>query len=365
VIIFSLIILLLYSIVFIVLRFSWKNLKQNFSTFEVSTSIIIAFRNEEENILNLLKDISAQNYPKRNIETILVDDGSTDKTLQILKENKSRFDFKLYQLSDGKKGKKQAIQDGVKHAKGSILLFIDADCRLNKNWAKEMLSIFNDKSVSMVSGPVMFFENNILDKIQNLEFLSLISTGAASIGLQRPLFCNGANLAIRKTIFEKNKNKIRNEISSGDDVFLMHSVKNNSKKSIRFMKSFEAIVLTQPKKNINDFINQRKRWTKKSIFYTDKDTIFLGFLILLMHLNLVALVFNSILYSEFLPLIFIFTSKFIIDLLFLHEILKFFKKKNLIKYLFFVEILYCFYIPYIMIISLFTKFEWKGRSLSK
>ena len=364
-IIFSLIILLLYSIVFIVLRFSWKNLKQNFSSLEVTTSIIIAFRNEEENILNLLKDISAQNYPKRNIETILVDDGSSDKTLQILKENKSRFDFKLYQLSDGKKGKKQAIQDGVKHAKGSILLFIDADCRINKNWANEMLSIFNDKSVSLVSGPVMFIENNILDKIQNLEFLSLIGTGAASIGLHRPLFCNGANLAIRKTIFEKNKNKIRNEISSGDDVFLMHSVKKNSKKSIRFMKSFEAIVFTQPKKNINDFINQRKRWTKKSLFYTDKDTVFLGFLILLMHLNVVALVFKSVLYSEFLPLIFIFTSKFIIDLFFLYEILKFFKKKTLIKYLFFVEILYCFYIPCIMIISLFTKFEWKGRSLSK
>ena len=364
-IIFSLIILLLYSIVFIVFRFSWKNLKKKNSSFEESVSIIIAVRNEEENILNLLKDISVQNYSKRNIETILVDDGSSDKTLQILKENKSRFDFKLYPISNGNKGKKQAIQEGVMHAKGNILLFIDADCRLNKNWAIEMLSIFNDKSVSMVSGPVMFIENNIFDKIQNLEFLSLIGTGAASIGLQRPLFCNGANLAIRKTVFEKNKNKIRNEISSGDDVFLMHSVKKNSKKSIRFMKSFEAIVFTQPKKNINDFINQRKRWTKKSIFYTDKDTIFLGLLILLMHLNVVVLVFNSILYSEFLPLIFIFTFKFIIDLFFLNEILKFFKKKNLIKYLFFVEILYCFYIPYIMIISLFTKFEWKGRSLSK
>ena len=133
-----------------------------------------------------------------------------------------------------------------------------------------MLSIFNDKSVNMVSGPVMFIENNILDQIQNLEFLSLIGTGAASIGLQRPLFCNGANLAIRKTIFEKNKNKIRNEISSGDDVFLMHSVKKNSKKSIRFMKSFEAIVFTQPKKNINDFINQRKRWTKNKKYQCRK-----------------------------------------------------------------------------------------------
>ena len=66
-IIFSLIILLLYSVVFIVFRFSWKNLKHNFSSLDVSTSIIIAMRNEEENILNLLKDISAQNYPKRNI----------------------------------------------------------------------------------------------------------------------------------------------------------------------------------------------------------------------------------------------------------------------------------------------------------
>ena len=68
---FSLIILLLYSVVFIVFRFSWKNLKKNFSSLDISTSIIIAVRNEEENILNILKDISAQNYPKRNIETIV------------------------------------------------------------------------------------------------------------------------------------------------------------------------------------------------------------------------------------------------------------------------------------------------------
>ena len=90
-IIFSLIILLLYSIVFIVFRFSWKNLKQNFSSLDLSTSIIIAVRNEEENILNLLKDISAQTYPKRNIESIWIDDGSSDKTVQILKDKKELF----------------------------------------------------------------------------------------------------------------------------------------------------------------------------------------------------------------------------------------------------------------------------------
>ena len=77
---------------------------KNFSSLDVSTSIIIAVRNEEENILNLLKDISAQNYPKV-LKQSIVDDVSSDKTLQILKENRSRFDFKLYQLSDENKGK--------------------------------------------------------------------------------------------------------------------------------------------------------------------------------------------------------------------------------------------------------------------
>ena len=132
-----------------------------------------------------------------------------------------------------------------------------------------MINLFH-----MVSGPVMFIENNILDKIQNLEFLSLIGTGAASIGLHSPLFCNGANLAIRKTVFEKNKNKIRNEISSGDDVFLMHSVKKKSKKSIRFMKSFEAIVLTQPKKISANSLIKEKDGQKKVYFIQIKTQFF-------------------------------------------------------------------------------------------
>ena len=92
------------------------------------------------------------------------------------------------------------------------------------------------------------------------------------------------------------------------------------------MKSLRQLYLLSLK-NISEFINQRKDG-QKSIFYTDKDTIFLGFLILLMHLNVVALVFNSILYSEFLTLTFIFTSKFLIDLFFLCEILKFFRKRT-------------------------------------
>ena len=98
---------------------------------------------------------------------------------------------------------------------------------------------------------------------------------------------------------------------SGDDVFLMHSVKKKSKKSIRFMKSFEAIVLTKPKKISANSLIKAAKMTKKKVFYTDKDTIFFRVFILLMHLNVVALVFNSILcYVSFEFTIYFFTSSF-------------------------------------------------------
>ena len=60
----------------------------------------------------------------------------------------------------------------------------------------------------MVSGPVAYHSlDNDFKKIQALEFMSLIGTGAGAIGIQNAFMCNGANMAFRTSIFSNTENE--------------------------------------------------------------------------------------------------------------------------------------------------------------
>ena len=89
-------------------------------------SVVIAARNEEENIGNLLSSIAIQTYPQHLFEVVVVDDHSTDNTIAIA----SRFSFvkiiKL-QFDNINSYKKKAIETGIAAASGDLIVITDAD----------------------------------------------------------------------------------------------------------------------------------------------------------------------------------------------------------------------------------------------
>ncbi len=98
-------------------------------------SIIIPTYNEEKEISNCLRSLTAQSYTPQEI--ILVDDGSTDKTSEIISSFKflvSSFKF----LHQDHKGPGPARNLGAKEAKGEILVFVDADMTFEKNFIKDL-----------------------------------------------------------------------------------------------------------------------------------------------------------------------------------------------------------------------------------
>ena len=84
-------------------------------------SIIVPVYNGKETICECLRAVSNQEY--RDYECIVVDDGSRDDTLDIVRD----FPFKIIQVEGGPLGPANARNYGVEHAKGDIVLFIDAD----------------------------------------------------------------------------------------------------------------------------------------------------------------------------------------------------------------------------------------------
>ena len=194
--------------VFIINAYSnaWKkerefsNKIEKYNTF---LSIVIPVRNEEKNICKCLESIKNQNFPNDLFEIIVINDDSTDltfeKTNQFIAEN-PELSLKLISLQSNIIGKKRAIQEGIRNSKGELILTTDGDCEANPNWISTIVSFYETEKPEMIIAPVVFHnEKNIFEKIQSLEFLSLIGSAGSSAILKNPILCNGANLAYSKS----------------------------------------------------------------------------------------------------------------------------------------------------------------------
>ena len=111
-------------------------------------SVIIAARNEEKHLPNLLDSLISQNYQKENYEIIVVDDRSEDKTAAIVKKYQSKnSNITLLQIKNESKhllGKKGALDKGIRSAMYDILAFTDADCVPTRNWLTQINRHFTD-----------------------------------------------------------------------------------------------------------------------------------------------------------------------------------------------------------------------------
>ena len=184
--------------------------------------------------------------------------------------------------------------------------------------------------------------------------------------IENGIFCNGANFSYRKQIFIESEDVFNTKIASGDDVFLMHYVKRKHPSSIVFAKDKDSIVTTFPKDTFKEFINQRKRWSAKSISYKDKSNIIASLIVFLINISVVLLLIFSFFNIEYLYyFILVIASKAFVDIVFLIPVLKFFNRERLIKFIFPFEIIYSLYIIMIVIVSFTNSFQWKGRTYKR
>jgi cellulose synthase/poly-beta-1,6-N-acetylglucosamine synthase-like glycosyltransferase len=364
---FIALIILLYGLQISKYRIGWDKINPKIKKeFTPKVSIVIAMRNEESEIKRLISVLKKQIYPTDFLEIILVNDHSTDATLALLKQAEMD-NLQIINMPDGEFGKKNAISKAVQVAKGEIILASDADCSFTPNWVRTMVAYFANEQIQLVSGPVGFHkQKGIFQSLQALEFASLIGSGAGAIGMGNAIFCNGANMAYRKAVFLEVNDFESDKAVSGDDVFLLHSVKSKYPKAIAFAKNENAIVTTEGVQTIKGFINQRKRWTAKSSGYKDWASIYTSLLVLFT--NVIGVILLGLSLFDFTYLnyfLYYFALKFLADLYLLLPVLSFFNRKDLAKWILPFEFFYSCYIVLIVILSFTNTFEWKGRTHKK
>jgi cellulose synthase/poly-beta-1,6-N-acetylglucosamine synthase-like glycosyltransferase len=241
----------------------------------VFISVIIACRNEQERLPVILECIARQYYPKELFEVIIVDDNSIDNTYEAAVGNKCSPGLTV--IKNRGKGKKQAIKTGIDTASGQLIITTDADCTMGPGWINTIASFFEEHRPDMIIAPVQIrVSGKFWSIFQELEYLGLQGVTAGTAVAGNPVMCNGGNLAFTREAYLRNSENLHPELVSGDDVFLLHSVKKEPASKILWLESPEAIVTTSASAAAGSFLRQRKRWLSKWRFYDDRYTNLTG-----------------------------------------------------------------------------------------
>lgn len=327
---------------------------------EINLSVLVSCRNEEQNIASLLSALLNQNF-EGNYEVIVINDHSTDQTESILIDFAQKYTHLKFFSLQSALGKKQAIALGIEKASSEFIVVTDADCIMSPNWLSGYYTAYQSTKAQLISAPVLLKGDNFFGKLQELEFLSLIGSGAGSIGINRGIMCNGANLAFTKQL-ALNQDSMKFDEISGDDVFLLQTAKKQYPKKVIFLPFLDLSVTTPAEKKLIGFINQRMRWASKSTSYTDFDMIWASWLVFGANLCILLFFLFSVFFDGYWILFLnLFLPKLSIDFLFLAIITIHFHKKNVLMYFFPLFIVYPFYIVFVAILSQIIGFSWKKR----
>lgn len=292
-------IFLIYLAIFIQLRKSQKHKSFNHI---VNLSIVIAAKNEENNITRIINSLLNQHFPKENYEIIIVDDNSEDSTFEVA--NSFSIEYKNVKVlkAENKKynGKRGALQIGIDNSLHDFILITDADCVANNGFIKSYSDMFQ-RDYDFLFGISPIIQNNLLaNKIACFDnlWVHILTFSFTNIGL--PYSAAARSFGFKKISFDKISGfkNTTDTISGDDDLLLREAVIN--KLNVGTVIHENSFVFTESKKTFPEFLNQKSRHTSTSNYYTLKIKLILGTwhilnLIMLFSLFFVALEQNLIL----------------------------------------------------------------------
>ncbi len=331
-------------------------------------TLIIPVRNEAPHLRDLLRDLERQNYPTELIEVLVVDDHSDDGTDQLVAQfiPATQLQLRLLRQQGQAAGKKAAIATGIAQAKGELLVFTDGDCRVQPDWLRHFAYTYQTQQALFISGPVCFHQTQtLLERMQLVEFASLIGVGGASIGMRQPNMCNGANLAYTPGVFAEVGGFAGNEgIASGDDEFLLHKISRLYPERIAFLKQEGAIVYTEARRSLRSFISQRVRWASKWRSYQSWSVKAVALSVFSVNL-LLLLAIPGLLLGWLPPWAFAlgYVGKFAVDFVFLDRVLTFMQRRSYLMYILPLQLVYVPYVVYTALCGLQGRYHWKGRTI--
>ena len=226
--------------------------------YKPRVSIIVPAYNEDVTIATSIKSLVHQTYT--NLEIIIMDDGSKDRTYEIAKKFEGSFkgkDIKVLTKKNG--GKSRALNFAIERSSGEFIMCVDADSKLEPEAVALMVRYFQDPELAAVAGSV-FVSNrtNILTKLQALEYiegLNMVRNGQAFLKLVNII--PGPIGMFRKSDILEVGGYAHDTFAEDADLTLKLIEKN---RKIDFEP--EAVAYTEAPDELLDLLKQRYRWTR-------------------------------------------------------------------------------------------------------
>lgn len=241
-------------------------------------SVIIACKNESENIPGLIKAIASINYPREQCEFILVDDHSTDGMADVFSQC-INVPGNVRLLSSGDKvypAKKGALQAGITVAKFDYLLITDADCRPGEQWLKNAALAFAHGDDFIIGLAPYRNEAGFMRGFFCYEQFaaSLLYISAVQAGI--PYSAAARNFGFRKDAFYKiGGYGATLQTIGGDDDLLLQNARRMHMRIGLIPCGINSLPVSFSPTNWGNYFRQKSRHTKTSNYYSASSLLFL------------------------------------------------------------------------------------------
>jgi glycosyltransferase involved in cell wall biosynthesis len=252
---------------------SHRDKEWSYTNIDQGVSIIIASKNEEQNLARLVPKLLSQEY--QNFEIIIVDDFSIDNTSKLFFNDDK---VKIVKAEEDRPGKKAALTKGINTAKYDLLLFTDADCNPNSDrWISKMTIQLEDNKDIVIGYSPMQKENHFTGLLGRFETIhtALLYLGFSKLGMS--YMGVGRNLLYRKCKFmEVGGYTSHAHIPAGDDDLQVQKMANNE--NVAICLDPDTWMITSPKQVFTTYLNQKSRHVGVASQYLTKYQILLGML---------------------------------------------------------------------------------------
>lgn len=216
----------------------------------IEISVILPIYNCSRFLKHCLESIFDTNY--LNFEMIVINDGSSDESLDIAKD----FPCQIIDLKRNS-GPAAARNIGIKRAKGNLLLFTDADCIVQKNWVKRMHEEYaalnkKMKDVAVIGGRILP-NNRFVSKC--IAYAGYYAFQHGDKVIERPDLCAANLLVVKKTLEEVGG--FREDLINGEDTDLTCKIYERGYKVVYDPKVY---VIHDHRKSMFDFFRHQRRW---------------------------------------------------------------------------------------------------------
>ena len=220
-------------------------------------SIIIPAYNEEKSIAATIESVLAAEYPNKK-QIIVINDGSKDSTLAKARAFAKRG---VLVLDQPNKGKGAALNNGLRHVNGELVVTLDSDSFIERNALMKLVGFFDDPTVGAVTSVMKVHEpRNTLQRLQRVEYLITVFNRRVLSFINSINVTPGPLSVFRRSVFDKVGGYDEHNILEDQEMALRIQAAD-----YKIESSMEGVVYTKTPRTLRELVRQRVRWHRGGV----------------------------------------------------------------------------------------------------